>query len=181
MRLNILVVALALVTACTTAIPDPSPTLGPEADLEDTVAPTQPPSPPSGTFTEDVAQASPRSEADAYAALMCEALGELPELEPQLNVLREGAVETVDSIAEARASLSDARRLVAAAGPWPSGAAFRQAMLDSLDQIDAQLRAAAASASDGGAFGDTLAAIPFITTDRVEVELQQVIESGFRC
>ncbi|MDQ3344874.1 MAG: DUF3179 domain-containing protein [Chloroflexota bacterium] len=135
----------------------------------------------SGTFTEDVAQASPRSETDAYAARMCEALAELPELEPQLNVLREGAVEAVDSIAEARASLRDARRLVAAAGPWPSGAAFRQAMLDSLDQIDAQLRAAAASASDGGAFGDTLAAIPFITTDRVEVELQQVIESGFRC
>ncbi len=65
MRLNILVVALALVTACTTAIPDPSPTLGPEADLEDTVAPTQPlwppvPDAPTGALDQDVSDALDR-------------------------------------------------------------------------------------------------------------------------
>ncbi|MDQ3691359.1 MAG: DUF3179 domain-containing protein [Chloroflexota bacterium] len=134
----------------------------------------------SGTFTGDAAATPPPDEREAYLTTMCAALAELTDLEPRLNALRGGEAATEEDLAAARASLSEARRLVSATGAWPPGAAFRTAMLDSLGQIASGLGAAATSIDDGQ-LREALAELPYITTDRVELELQQVTESGFRC
>jgi len=101
----------------------------------------------------------------AFVAAMCPALAELAKLEAQLDALRSGDVEG----SAALALISEARGAIAAVPDWGAGNGLRSAMLESLDLISAALRAGAATE------------LPYITTDRVEAELQAAIAAGFGC
>lgn len=123
---------------------------------------------------------SPPSEGTGGVTAICAALDDLAELESELTGLRDGSGGAADEISGALTRLSDVRMILGSRQHSSSDAALRDAVLDSLDQVGAHLRAA--SAMEGGpALHEALRMTPFITTDRVELELQAATESGFRC